>query len=230
MLEPVAWALVKSRTVHLFGALETRYARRHGLVAPQEDGRQTRLSRRPVPDCHARHEGRPFHALRHLRLRAQRRRRDGADHQPDAADAVSGPARATRHHERAGGDPPAGAGPRFRRAQWRTGRPQPRLRPAFGRLPGGIVADRFRRHLPDRDRRHIARHLVGPRAPARADGARLFGLGRRPAGKRDRREWLADLPGKRRASVRHRHRAQIRPDPRLDRHRSGASQPGRRHA
>ena len=60
--------------------------------------------------------------------------------------------------------PPQGA--RFRGAQWRPGRPQPRLRPAFGRLHGGILAAGVGRHLPDRDGRHPARHLE--RAAARA--------------------------------------------------------------
>ena len=48
---------------------------------------------------------------------------------------------------------------RFRRAQWRTGRPQPRLRAAFGRFHGGVLAAGLGGHLPDRDGRHIARHL-----------------------------------------------------------------------
>ena len=87
--------------------------------------------------------------------------------------------------------PPTGA--RLRRAQWRSGGPQPRLRAAFGRLQGRVVAAGFRRYLPDGDGRYPARHFGRARPAARLDGAGLFRLGRRPARKRDRRQWLADL-------------------------------------
>jgi putative transcriptional regulator len=83
------------------------------------------------------------------------------------------------------------------RPQWRAGRPQPRLRAAQRRLQGRILVACLRRDLPDGDRRHPARHFRRTRAAPCADGARLFRLGRRPARKRNRREWLADLPGRR---------------------------------
>ena len=172
----------------------------HGPPASQKFRRAARISRRSVPDCHARHEGRPLRAFRHLRLRPQRRRRHGPDHQPGPADAFSRPSRPARHHGRAGGDPAAAEGARLRGPQRRPGRPQPRLRPAFRRLQGGILAAGVERHLPHRDGRHIARHLERARPASCADGARLFRLGRRPARERDRRERLADLSGKRRNS------------------------------
>src|SRR6266699_2648147 len=61
----------------------------------------------------------------------------------------------------------------------------------------GIMNEQEAIRLPAHDRhgRHSARHLHRPRAASCADGARLFRLGRRPARKRDRREWLADLSG-----------------------------------
>ena len=56
---------------------------------------------------------------------------------------------------------------------------------------------------------------TGTRPAQGADGARLFRLGRGPAGERDRRERLAHLPGQQRSPVRLRHRPQVRPHPRL---------------
>ncbi len=165
----------------------------HGPFAAEKI-RSPRISGRPVPHCHARHEGRPLRAFRDLCLRPQRRGRDGPDHQPGAADAVSRPSGAARHHERAGSDPPAAA----RRATSScamAGRST-----AAGASFCIRATTRSNSSLPVSDdicltaTVDILRAIsVGPRSAPCADGARLFRLGRRPAGKRDRRERLADL-------------------------------------
>lgn len=58
-----------------------------------------------------------------------------------------------------------------------------------------VLAARLGCNLPHGDRRHPARDLGRARAAPCPDGARLLGMGRRPTGRRDRRQWLADLSG-----------------------------------
>ena len=140
-----------------------------------------RLPHEPVPDRDAGDDGQQFLADRHVHLGTQRGRRARHHHQPPAADAARRRLRATEDADGAGRErQPAGAARR-------PGADRSRLRRAPRRRPVGAHAPGVLAHPGHDFARHSRRHGARQRPGDGAGGARLCGLERRSARKRDSR-------------------------------------------